>query len=96
MPGWLQFDIPWMEIWESVLDFWLWLPRRLYELFMIGMGETIALIPVPSWMATPPNISLGVEGISWAFWLFNVSDGIGIVLAAYMIRFAIRRIPVIG
>jgi hypothetical protein len=70
---------------------WLW-----HEL-LTALLAVLSAIPVPAWLsgasAAFANIAPGV-----AFFLqaFEVPAGIAIVLGAYVIRFIIRRIPLIG
>lgn len=93
--GLFDFDIPWPDIWQDLVDFWLWIPRRVFELVMAGLAEAINQIPVAEFLATPPDLG-GIEGIGWAFWLFHLTDGFGLVVGAYILRFGIRRLPVVG
>lgn len=91
------FDIPWQEIWNDIIDVLLYIPRRVWELVLKALSELLNAIPVPAWIDNIPSLFSGLPtGIPWAFWLFNVAAGIGIIVAAFILRFLIRRIPVIG
>ncbi|MAT82998.1 MAG: hypothetical protein CMD39_01785 [Gammaproteobacteria bacterium] len=92
-----NWDIPWQEIWNDIIDVLLWWPRRVFELLTVGLAELIIAIPVPDWVANiPAQFSGLIAGIEWAFWLFNVKAGLGIVISAYGLRFIIRRLPIVG
>lgn len=90
-------DIPWQEIWNDIEYFLLYIPRRLFEWFMEGVAWLINSIPVPDFVADIPSLFSGLPtGIPWAFYLFNVGLGISIILTAYVARFFIRRLPIVG
>lgn len=48
---------------------------------VLGLGEALA--------------ALG-EGAAWFFLLFKLDVGIPMILSAYVLRFSIRRLPIIG
>lgn len=70
----------------------------LYFGLYFVVTEFIAIVATHLPDATALSSSLG--GIPSAVWyfldLFNVSAGLPIVVSAYVTRFAIRRLPVIG
>lgn len=89
--------LPWENFWSDLQNLLLWVPRRLWELMLEALAWMIQEIPVPDWFTTPAQLFSELpEGIAWGLWLFNVSLGLSIVLAAYILRFLIRRLPVIG
>lgn len=84
-----------MLVWLK--DLLLWLPNKLAELILDGLAALIEAIPVPSWLSNAPTF-LGNIDPTVAFFLegFQFAQGLLIVFAAYVLRFLIRRIPVIG
>ena len=70
-----------------------------FALFFIT-SEFIQVLTSSGILPNATSISSSLGGISAATWyfldLFNVSSGIPIILSAYVTRFIIRRIPVIG
>ena len=92
-----MFDIPWQEIWNDLEYFLLYLPRRLFEWLMEGLAWLVNALPIPDFVAAIPGLFAALPtGIPWAFYLFNLSAGLGIVLSAYVLRFLIRRLPIVG
>lgn len=78
-------------------DVSLYVPRATYAWLMEALAETIAAIPVPEFFANTGNFLSGVPSHVWFFAnAAAIPQGIGIVMSAYVIRFLIRRIPVIG
>jgi hypothetical protein len=65
-----------------------------------ALGALITLlnaIPVPSWMSSAPSVLAGVpSGIVWLFQILQLPAGLVILLSAWVLRFLIRRIPLIG
>lgn len=70
-----------------------------FALFFITT-EFIQVLINSGILPSAASISTSLSGIPAATWyfldLFNVSSGIPIILSAYVTRFIIRRIPVIG
>ena len=78
-------------------DLVLWFPRKIYELILDGLAWVIDLIPVPGWFENAGSYFAALDpGIAYFLEAFEFSTGIGILVAAYVLRFLIRRIPVIG
>ena len=78
-------------------DVLLWIPRKLTELVLDGLAALIEAIPVPTWLANAGNYLSGIDP-TIAFFLqgFRFAEGLTIIFAAYILRFLIRRIPLIG
>lgn len=82
---------------QWVYNFAQWVPMKIFEKVCDNMGDMVAAIPVPSFFA---QAQTGLQQIppGVAFFLDHAQlpTGIGIVLSAYLIRFAIRRLPIVG
>lgn len=67
----------------------------IWQKIVAAMAELVHAIPVPEWLTNvgvyeiPPLVSWALNGI-------NISAGVAIIASAYVIRFTIRRIPIIG
>lgn len=62
--------------------------------WLVDMVNSFSL---PSWFSSAGSIWSGVaESIRFFAGWFNFSYGITIILSAYLIRFMIRRLPIIG
>jgi len=83
------------EVLTWILDVLLWVPRKIYELLLAGLETVIAAIPVPSWAA---ELSLDWLPSSMAYFLepFQLGLAVTSITGGYLLRFIIRRIPVVG
>jgi hypothetical protein len=78
-------------------DFFLFIPRKVYALLCDGLVTVVQAIPVPSFFSDAgANLSAIPSGVAFFGSAFRIGDGLSIVLTAYLLRFLIRRIPVIG
>jgi len=91
-----ESTLPEGSIWQELLDILLYVPLKLYELLTAALTATLNAIPVPDWVSNADNVLQGDSGFLFWLDLFNVPEGITIVLSAYGLRFLIRRIPIIG
>lgn len=87
------YDVPCQADWLSQsVSSWF---DELYEKFMLNFAKFVDTIPLPDFLVDleplvlPPEISYFVEP-------FQVEYGIGIIVSAYIARFILRRIPIIG
>lgn len=83
-----------------LLEVLLYIPKKIYETFC---DSIIALIDgifalCPSCDIANINGALGSipSGVWWFLSWFNFGQGIVIISSAYLVRFLIRRLPVIG
>lgn len=81
--------------WAWLVELLLWIPQKLYELVTAGLAAVIVAIPVPSWAE---GISLNWIPNTMAYFLgpMNIPLAITCVTGGLLIRFLIRRIPLIG
>lgn len=78
-------------------DLLLWVPRKIWELMLDGLASVIEAIPVPSWLADAGDAFSGLpSGVLYFVDALNLGAGMTIILGAYVLRFLIRRLPVIG
>ena len=86
---------------ESILtwlkDLLLWLPRKLTELVLDGLAALIEAIPVPDFLSSAPGFLGGIDP-TLVFFLngFAFAEGLTIIFSAYVLRFLIRRLPIVG
>ncbi len=74
-----------------------WLPKKVWEWLMNALASALENISVPSWMASAQDSLNAVpSGVIWFANMLQIPSGIAIVLSALLIRFIIRRIPLIG
>lgn len=82
---------------QWLLDAFLYIPKKLWELLLDAFATVIEAIPVPEFINTagnafgsiPPNILFFAN-------FFALGEGITMILSAYVLRFIIRRLPIIG
>jgi hypothetical protein len=75
----------------------LWVPHKLYGLILAGLGAVIAAIPVPGFMLNVGNYAAGLpSGVAYFAQSLQLPLGLSILVTAYVLRFCIRRIPIIG
>lgn len=80
-----------------LLEVLLWVPRKLWELILDGLAWVVENIPVPTWLGNAGSFFSGIDpGIVYYLEGFAFAEGVAIVIGAYVIRFLIRRIPLIG
>jgi len=78
-------------------DLLLWLPLKLWEMLLDGLASVIEALPVPDFLAAAQGLFSGVGGnVLYVLGLFAVPEGIGMIISALILRFIIRRIPLIG
>jgi len=78
-------------------DLMLWVPQKLYVLLLDGLATVIEAIPVPTWLSDAPSYMSNIDPtVIYYLEGFAIVEGLTIVFAASLIRFLIRRIPIIG
>lgn len=88
---WLQDSFDWM------IDFILGFPEYLFSLVVDAAIAFFKWLPVPSFFNAaasafsnvPPEVVFFAQA-------FRIGEGVTLVLGAYLLRFIIRRIPIIG
>lgn len=67
-----------------------WLLTKLYDIAKAALGDT-------SWFTNLPNLITGLPS-DWLFYLklFRLDVGLPMIIAAYVVKFTIRRLPIIG
>lgn len=96
LPQWF-LDFSWEEFWDDVIDVLLFIPRKTYELLLDAAAWLIQSIPAPSFVSSIPSLLGSIpDGVSYFLWLTNLAAGLGIIIVAYVLRFLIRRLPIVG
>lgn len=82
---------------EWLVDFLLWLPRQLWQLILDGLASFIEWIPAPDFMEDLAGWMGDLDpAIAYFIEPMQVGPGVTMILGAMVIRFVIRRIPVVG
>lgn len=90
------------EHWYDIGGWIAWLIDEA-KLFLIWVLEqclsavvsVIDAIPLPSWVDNIGTLQLP-DALAWAVHAFEIPYGASVIASAYVIRFLIRRIPIIG
>lgn len=85
---------------QFILDIILYIPKKIFEWLTDGLAVTIdALFNLCS-SCNFTTLGASLEGlpsgILYILGWFNFGTGISVISGAYLIRFLIRRLPVIG
>ena len=84
-----------MLVWFK--DLLLWIPRKLVELVLDGLASLFELIPVPDFFSDASGYLSSLDSeLMYFMAAFRFDDGLTIVMSAFILRFLIRRLPVIG
>lgn len=91
-------DLPGFAQW--LLGLITWIPKKVYELFTDMIYNMIdgffSVCTVCDFSAIPTSVSALPAGIIYLAGWFHFGLGLSIVTGSYLIRFLIRRLPVIG
>ena len=94
----MSFLLHWLSsallfLWQAI-DF---LPRHLWVLLLQGLAKVVNDIPVPSWLsAAPADFSSLPPWVVYFASALQIGPGLSIVVSAYVARFILRRIPLVG
>lgn len=85
------------EFLQWLLDMLLWLPKKLFQLIFDGLATFIERIPVPGFIANAQGFFSGIPSeIVYFINFFAVGEGLAMVTGALVLRFVLRRVPIIG
>lgn len=87
------FQTAYDDFWNSILVFPTWAFSKLGE----GIVSFFNELPVPSFFSTAGDAFGGIATeVAYFAAPMQIGPGITMVLSAYLLRFIIRRIPIIG
>lgn len=91
MPSWITSVLEWLK------DLVEYAALHVWKLLLDGFASVIEAIPVPSFFSQAGDLmgSIPATVIYWVSFL-QADFGIPLVLGAYLLRWVIRRIPLIG
>lgn len=85
------------ELIDWLYQLLLWIPKTIFAEIMDALASVIEAIPVPGFVLTAGDAFQGIPSTILFFAnKFALGEGITMILAAYLLRFIIRRIPIIG
>jgi len=91
-------DLPGFAKW--LIDLLLYIPKKIYEMLTDMIINMIDYIFSTCTVCNFSNINTSLtgmaQGVIWMLGWFRFDYGLSVVLGAYLIRFLIRRLPVVG
>lgn len=96
--AWLQeWFQKFLELYDKFKEWLELLPRKAWAGILDALASTMEAIPVPDAFSDAASALGNIpDSVMWFADMFAFGTCCGIVIAAYVIRFAIRRIPFIG
>lgn len=80
-----------------LLNLLLYIPKKVFSWIVDGILWLYDQIPVPDFINNIPSLFGNItSGVWWFLEPLHIGTGLAILLAAYAIRFFIRRLPIIG
>lgn len=85
------------DAYDALIDFFKDLPEWVFSKLVDAVVEFFNSLPVPDFMANVSNTFNVIPPVIVYFAQpFNIGYGVTVVLGAYLLRFIVRRIPIIG
>tara|TARA_B100001079_G_scaffold264069_1_gene268063 strand:- start:3044 stop:3349 length:306 start_codon:yes stop_codon:yes gene_type:complete len=85
------------DFWGFLQDVILWAPRAILSLIVDGLLSLLGSIPAPAFVQSIGGIFAAIPpGVVYFTSLFQLDFGIGVCMAALVLRFVIRLMPFIG
>ena len=82
---------------EWLKELLLWIPRQLWETTLSALAAALEAIPVPDFVTSAQGYMNGIGGnVLWMLNIFAVPEGMAMVMSALILRFLVRRNPLIG
>jgi hypothetical protein len=82
---------------QWIKDFFTWLFQYIWAQILEALAAVINAIPVPDFVYQAQSAFSSLSGnVLFFAQKFAFGEGVAMILAAYAIRFLIRRIPIIG
>lgn len=82
---------------EWIIAFPEWVIRWVFFKFMEAFGVILGAFPAPQFLTDFATYAAALTGEVWWFLnMFKITEGFSMVISALMLRFLIRRLPVVG
>ncbi len=93
--NWLKETL--VSLLDWLLEIILWAPKKLWSLLLDGLASVIEALPVPDFVASAGSFFGNIPpGVIYFFQFFAIGEGLAMIALALVLRFALRRIPLIG
>lgn len=85
------------DLMQFLKDVLLWVPRKLWAEMLDVLADLLESIPTPDFVLQAKDAFASIGGnVLFFAQKFAVGEGITMILAALLLRFLLRRIPLIG
>lgn len=85
------------DVLDWALELVAWIPRELWASLLDALAGALEAIPAPAFLSQAGSFFGGIpSNIVYFFQFFAVAEGLGFIITALLLRFLLRRIPIIG
>lgn len=84
------------EFFAWLVDMLLWLPLQIWDILQGLAATVIEAIPVPAWLTSGDPFAAIPDSVAYFLPAFQIPEGLAIIVGAFVIRFTIRRLPLVG
>ncbi|MCY1435557.1 hypothetical protein D9M71_516560 [compost metagenome] len=93
--NWLKETL--VSLLDWLLEIILWAPKKVWGLLLDGLASVIESLPVPSFLGSVESFFANIPAsVVYFFQFFAIGEGLAMITLALVLRFALRRIPLIG
>lgn len=80
-----------------IVDFFEWAVTRFFVMLFDAIVAVLSFIPVPDWLTQLESSAVSIDpGVLYFLQPMAIDTGLAWIVSAYLLRFCIRRLPVIG
>lgn len=85
------------SFYEWIIGLVAWIPKMIWSGILEALAGVITAIPVPAFIGQAQGFFNGIpSSIVYFFPYFAIEEGLAMILSALLLRFLLRRIPLIG
>jgi hypothetical protein len=84
-------------MWDKLESLLLWIPKKIIGWILDKLAGLIESIPVPEFFSQANSALASIPSeVGYFIEPMNFGVGLSMIISAYIIRFIIRRIPIVG
>jgi hypothetical protein len=85
------------QIFAWFIQFAQWCFEWVWSEILGALVTVLSIIPVPQWLSDAPNVLANVpSGVVYVLTILQFQAGMTIMIGAWLLRFLIKRLPIIG
>jgi hypothetical protein len=74
-----------------------WAFEWVWQEILGALVTVLSAIPVPGWLSDAPNVLANIpSGVVFILGILQFQAGVTIMIGAWLLRFLIKRLPIIG